>query len=169
MYRVFILGLVLIIVSGSELYPQAQPAKPAEAPPEPPPVLSVPRDYKYDRRGRRDPFVNPLPEEKPATSTSGPPPPPPAARRPPGLPGVLIAEAGISAVVVSKEPSMNVVAISAPGGKTYFARVGDRLYDAVVKEITMNTVKFTLSSPGADQKAPREITRTIGTPSGENK
>ena len=151
MYRVFILGLVLIIVSGSELYPQAQPAKPAEAPPEPPPVLSVPRDYKYDRRGRRDPFVNPLPEEKPATSTSGPPPPPPAARRPPGLPGVLIAEAGISAVVVSKEPSMNVVAILC------------RRFSA------MNTVKFTLSSPGADQKAPREITRTIGTPSGENK
>ena len=48
-------------------------------------MLFAPKDYKYDARGRRDPFVNPVP--KPAASAG------PAAPvvRPPGLKGVLMA------------------------------------------------------------------------------
>lgn len=160
MYRAFILGFVLMLGSSPELYPQAQAQPPKE---EPPPVFSVPKDYKYNIRGRRDPFVNPIPEEKP--KSAGPPPPP--IQRPPGLAGVLIAEAGITAVVVSREPSMTVVAISAPGGKTYFARVGDELFDAVVKEIQMQIVRFTVKTGG--EKTTREVVRRVNVTSGENK
>ncbi|MBI2149095.1 MAG: hypothetical protein HYU27_00625 [Acidobacteria bacterium] len=166
MYRAFILGFVLMLGSSLESYPQTPPQKPAQPPQgEPPPVFSVPKDYKYNRRGRRDPFVNPIPEEKPVSA--GPAAPPPPIQRPPGLAGVLIAEAGITAVVVSREPAMTVVGILAPGGKTYFARVGDELFDAVVKEIRMEAVRFTVKSGG--EKTTREVVRRVGVTSGENK
>ena len=45
---------------------------------------------------------------------------------------------------------MNVVIINAPAGKTYFARIGDELFDAVVKEIRLDTVTFALNSPSQD-------------------
>ena len=61
---------------------------------------------------------------------------------------------------------MNVVAISS-GGKTYFARVGDELFDAVVKEIQMQMVRFTLKVGG--EKTTREVVRRVGVTSGENK
>src|SRR5690349_11273362 len=120
------------------------PAKPAEeAPPSP---LAVPKEYHYNGRGRRDPFVNPIP--KPAPNT------PAAAGAKPvqcpqsqGLKGVLVGQASISGVVTSREPSMNVVIIGAPGGKTYFARVGDALCDAVVKSIKLDQVTFMPIAP----------------------
>jgi len=154
----------LLILGGSLAFPQAQPQKPA-APPqqqdEPAPVLSVPKDYHYNARGRRDPFVNPIP--KPVQKAA--PPPPPQAVRPPGLKGVLVAEADIIGIVVSREPSMNVITIAAPGGKRYFARVGDSLFDAVVRGIRADSVTFTVTAPG-DQNAPKEIVRKMR---GENK
>lgn len=130
---------------------------------EPPPVLTVPKDYKYDARGRRDPFINPVPKpavvvNKPAISVV----------RPPGLKGVLVAEAAIAGVVTSKEPSMNVVIINAPAGRTYFARIGDELFDAVVKEIRLDTVTFALNSPGSGTRStPREIVKKVRPTPGE--
>ena len=170
MSRKFVLILIWIAASDLAAYPQAQPAKPpAQAQPaeeEPPPVLAVPKDYQYNARSRRDPFVNPVPPPKVDEKAPGP---PPAAQRPAGLRGVLVAEARIAGVVTSKEPSMNIVIIAAPGGKRYFARVGDALFDAVVKEIQMDTIKFALDSGGARQTAPREIVREVRPSSGENK
>ncbi len=163
--------LILIWVAASDLavYPQAQPAKPpAQAQPaqeEPPPVLAVPKSYQYNPRGRRDPFVNPVPPPKVEEKAAGP---PPAAQRPQGLKGVLVAEAQIAGVVTSREPSMNIVIIAAPGGKRYFARVGDELFDAVVKEIHMDTIKFALNS-GTDRPSAREIVRQVRPSSGEKK
>src|SRR5262245_42549573 len=122
----------LLILGLSLGFPQAQAQKPAalsRQQDEQAPVLSVPRDYHYNARGRRDPFVNPIP--KPVQKAA--PPPPAQAVRPPGLKGVLVAEADIIGIVVSREPSMNVVTIAAPGGKRYFARVGDSLFDAVIR------------------------------------
>jgi hypothetical protein len=154
----------LLILGGSLAFPQAQPQKPA-APPqqqdEQAPVLSVPKDYHYSARGRRDPFVNPVP--KPVQKSAAP--PPAQAVRPPGLKGVLVAEADIIGIVVSREPSMNVITIAAPGGKRYFARVGDSLFDAVVRGIRADSVTFTVTAPG-DQNAPKEIVRKMR---GENK
>jgi hypothetical protein len=142
-------------------FPQAQSQNP---PAEEAPVLSVPKDYRYNARGRRDPFVNPVPKPKGTAAAQEPP-------RPPGLKGVALREALIAGVVTSKEPWMNVVIISAPGAKApYFAHVGDELYDAVVKSIKLDTVTFALTasaSPG-DPKAPREIVRRVRPTPGEN-
>ena len=126
-------------------------------------MLSVPRDYRYNARGRRDPFVNPIP--KPAASEV-----PAAILRPPGLKGVLMSEAGIAGAVTSKEPTMNVVVISAPQGRTYFARVGDALFDAVVTDIKLDTITFLwTASRGGSETTPREIVRKVRPTPGENK
>ncbi|HYR44548.1 MAG TPA: hypothetical protein VER98_16075 [Terriglobia bacterium] len=146
---------------------QAQQPPPQKPPEEPPPVLSVPKNYRYNARGRRDPFVNPVP--KPVQRTGGAPPPPPQCPQPQGLKGVLVAQAAISGVVTSREPSMNIVIIGAPGGKTYFARVGDALCDAVVTGIKLDTVTFALTVPGAADQKPREIVRKVRPTPGEQK
>jgi hypothetical protein len=164
MYRMIVPIIVLILSLGVAVYAQAPAQTPPAAPPpqeEPLPVLSVPKDYRYDAHGRRDPFVNPVP--KPAASE-----PPAPILRPPGLKGVLFTESGIAGVVTSKEPTMNVVIISAPQGRTYFARVGDELYDAVVKEIKLDTITFLLTaSRGGNQTTPREIVRKVRPTPGE--
>jgi len=165
MRRVLFLISALLVGLSSVVFPQAQPEKPPAPPEELPSVYTVPKEYHYDARGRRDPFVNPVP--KPRTPVAAAP-----TARPPGLKGVMVSEAKIAGVVTSKEPSMNVVIISAPGAKTaYFARVGDELYDAVVKSIKLDTVTFTLtaSASSADPKAPREIVRRVRPNPGENK
>src|SRR6516225_6687201 len=84
----------LLILGGSLAFPQAQPQNPAPPPKQqeeqPLPVLAVPKDYHYNARGRRDPFVNPVP--KPVIPKSEV---PAIVARPPGLKGVLVAEAQI--------------------------------------------------------------------------
>jgi len=142
--------------------PQQQPPAPTAQPPEEPvSPLAVPKDYHYNARGRRDPFVNPVP--KPVQKA---PEAPAAAIRPPGLKGVLVAEAQVIGIVVSREPSMNVVTIQAPGGKRYFARVGDALYDSILKSIKEDSVTFAVTAQGADQKNPPDIVRKMR---GDNK
>jgi hypothetical protein len=168
MHRIFTLISILILDLGIAVFLQAQPQKPpAPTAPaeEPPPVLTVPKDYHYNARGRRDPFVNPVPKPKGPAAVA-----PPVAR-PAGLKGVLVAEAQIAGVVTSREPSMNVVIISAPGTRTpYFARVGDELYDATVKSIKLDTITFALTAPGGvEQKTPREIVRKVRPTPGEDK
>ena len=159
MYRVSVFIFVLTAAWISAAFSKA--GKPAPPPAEePPPVLSVPKDYKYDARGRRDPFINPVP--KPVSARPVIP-----SVRPPGLKGVLIAEAAVAGVVTSREPSMNVVIINAPAGKTYFARIGDELFDAVVKEIRLDTVTFALNSAPTDTSTPREIVRKVRPTPGE--
>jgi hypothetical protein len=57
---------------------------------------------------------------------------------------------------------MNIAVISAPGGKTYFARIGDALCDAVVKTIRLDAVTFTPTMPaGSDLKGVRAIERKV--------
>src|SRR6185369_10968262 len=103
MYRVFVVTIFSIAAWVAPALSQAaNPATPPPPPDDPPPVLAVPKDYRYDARGRRDPFVNPVP--KPVSATPVVP-----AVRPPGLKGVLMSEATIAGVVTSREPSMNVV------------------------------------------------------------
>lgn len=127
------------------------------------PVLTVPPGYKYDARGRRDPFVNPIPkpkDEQPVTPVV----------RPPGLRGVLVSETTIIGIVTSKDPMMNVAVIQAPGSKTYFASRGDALYDAVVKEIQGDAVVFEVAAPGrdrSDRNPPREIVRKLRSTPGD--
>ena len=174
-YRRVILTVILISGMSLPALPQAQQQKPpaaapaaapagAQAPPEEPASpLAVPKDYHYNARGRRDPFVNPVPKP---VAKAAPPPPPAVAARPSGLKGVLVAEAEVIGIVSSREPSMNVVTIQAPGGKRYFARVGDALFDAVIKSIKADSVTFAVTAPGLDASVPREVVRKMR---GDNK
>jgi Tfp pilus assembly protein PilP len=157
-----VLIFIIVLLSSPLAFSQAQP--PAPKPPEETPLspLAVPKEYHYNGRGRRDPFVNPIP--KPAVNA----PNAVAGLRPPdcpqsqGLKGVLIGQASIAGVVTSREPSMNVAIISAPGGKTYFAHIGDSLCDGVVKSIKLDVVTFMPNVPsGADQKSIREVERKV--------
>ena len=135
-------------------------------------MFAVPKDYRYNARGRRDPFVNPIPkppEPTPAAVTNKPPVPTVTCPQPQGLKGVLLSQAAIAGVVTSRDPAMTVAIIGAPGGKTYFARVGDALCDAVVKSIKLEAVTFLLTAPGIDPKASREIERKVRPAPGEQK
>jgi hypothetical protein len=162
-YRFLYFSSISILAASLSVFPQAQAPATQTAPEEPPPAYSVPKDYRYDAKGRRDPFVNPVPKPKAAEAAA-------IKNRPPGLKGVLVNEAQISGVVTSNEPTMNVVVIAAPGGKAaYFARVGDQLFDAVVKTIKADAVTFVLTASNTDSKAPREVVRKVHPNPGEEK
>src|SRR5579871_3667400 len=126
--------LFLFAVSVEAAFAQTPaPAKGAQPPAKPeddaPPAMSVPPSYRFETRGRRDPFVNPVP--KPVAPLAAAP-----AVRPPGLKGVLISEANVTAIVISREaPELTRVAITSPGNKTYFAHKGDALFDGYIKDI----------------------------------
>jgi hypothetical protein len=166
MRRVLFLCSILIFVWSLTGFPQAQPQNPPAAQDEPSPVLTVPKDYRYNAHGRRDPFVNPVPKPKAGGGPEGT----PVFARPPGLKGILVREAQIAGVVTSKVPSMNVAIISAAGVKApYFAHVGDHLYDGIVKNIQLDTVTFALTASNGDPKSPREIVRKVRPKPGEDK
>ena len=83
--------------------------------------------------------------------------------RPPGLKGVLASEAKLTGLVWSSQsPELTRAMIAAPGGKTYFARKGDALFDAVVKDIQRDAVVFELRSTDREGKiTTREVVRKI--------
>jgi hypothetical protein len=166
LYRIFILTFAVMTAFIVDLDAQSKSKSKAVTPPveeEGPPAMAVPPSYRYERRGRRDPFINPVP--KPMVTEDMP----VASVRPPGLKGVLVSEATVSAVVTSKETTTSVAVISTPGGKTYFARSGDPLFDAVIKEIRPDGVVFALSTPGREgTTAPREIERKVRQTPGAN-
>lgn len=86
--------------------------------------------YRYDSRGRRDPFVslalglNILPPEA----------------RPPGLSGMLIQEVTLHGIV--KTSQGYIAMIQGSDNKSYFARVGERLYDGTIENIDDEKVVF---------------------------
>jgi hypothetical protein len=160
------LSIFIIVLTLSPLgFSQAQQPQPQKPPEEPPPAMSVPKTYRYNARGRRDPFVNPVPKPVQRAATPGAPPP----QCPQGLKGVLVSQATISGVVTSKEPSMNIAIIGAPGGKTYFARIGDALCDAVVTGIKLDAVTFAVTAREGGDQPPREIVRKVRPTPGEEK
>jgi hypothetical protein len=150
MFRLGVLILLTMVTAAATpapAFPQAQQAPPA---PPPLPVLGVPPGYRYESQGRRDPFVNPVP--RPAGSAAAVP-----VVRPPGLRGVLVSEANLIGISSSKEdPSMSRAIIAAPGNRTYFASVGDTLFDAVVKEIQPDAVVFAMGTPGNTEGQPQQ-------------
>ena len=181
--KTLILASIVILALSSMAFPQAQPQKPPEGPTqkpsveptqkppeEPLPVLAVPKNYRYASRGRRDPFVNPIPKPVTPPGVAGRPPvAAPVCPQPQGLKGIMLSQTTIAGVVTARDPAMTIVIIGAPGGKTYFARVGDALCDAVVKSIKLDTVAFVLTVPPVDPNAPREIERKVRPTPGEQK
>lgn len=153
-YRILI-AAYLISVSGIAALAQAG-QQPAELPPDPLPAMAVPDNYKYERRGRRDPFVNPVPrpiDPEPAVPVV----------RPPGLRGILISEVTIAGVVASPDPEMNRVVLLAPGNRRFFAAPGDALFDGVIKQIQKDGVVFELRSPDREgnNTQTREVVRRV--------
>lgn len=139
----FELMVALPVTAQTNVPAQVQPKAPAAAPaPEPPPVLGVPEGYEYLPRGRRDPFVNPVPKPPPGPAHVDTPHEPP---RPPGLKGATVEEVTLSGVFVSKsEPSMSRAILLVPGLRApVIASRGDALFDAVIKEIRPDSVVFT--------------------------
>jgi hypothetical protein len=131
--------------------------KGAQGPEDPPPPLAVPQGYRYEPRGRRDPFVNPLPKT-PVEDKDGQRP----VVRPNGLPGVLVSEIRLSGIVNSSQPTMKK-AMLVVGKSTYFAKQGDSLFDGVVKEIRSNEVVFSMVSSKTKEPVNREtVVRTGG-------
>src|SRR5262245_30211455 len=154
----FSLAIALVLSVGAwAAFQQPRPGQPPPPPEqEPPPAMRVPPNYRYDSRGRRDPFVNPVPKPKADA--------PVVIVRPKGLPGVMISEAVLAGIVWSHEAEMNRAVIAAPGGRTYFARKGDALFDAVIKNIERDGVVFQVKAKDRDgNNILEEVVRRVRT------
>ena len=111
--------------------PPAAPATPtapatpsAPAPEAAAPAPPVTEPYAYDPAGRRDPFVSLLSrgvEPTPGTKTTG-------------LGAMTTSELTLRGVLQSRDAYVAIVA--GPDGKTYRARVNDRLLDGVIRSVT---------------------------------
>jgi hypothetical protein len=135
---------------------------------DPPPALSVPQGYRYEPRGRRDPFIQPIPKQPRVGEET----PAPVVRRPDGLPGALVSEVRLSGIVHSSDKTMNK-AMLVVGKNTYFAKKGDSLFDGVIKEIRPSEVVFSMVSATTRKPINRDtVVRTgasSGTSAGEKK
>jgi hypothetical protein len=149
-FLVYAVAWLVLAGPGFAAAKQGDPPE-AEGETEEPNPMTIPAGYRSDPAGRRDPFVNPV---TPAVAQ--------AARapivRPPGLPGVLLNEAELSAIVRSPDPGASVVVINAPGSRVFVAHAGDELYDVVIREIRGGDVIFEVKPlEGDDPLAPRPL------------
>jgi len=96
--------------------------------------------FSYQSEGRRDPFVS---LQRPVAADRGP------KTRKPGMEGFLIQEVALKGVVrtagggtgVAAEPGFIATFLGADG-KSYFVRLGQRLYDGVITAVDATSVTF---------------------------
>jgi Tfp pilus assembly protein PilP len=122
MTAVFVAATGLVCAQGA---PAVQPANPAS--PQPPVVATPPpaaEAYTYDPAGRRDPFVSLL--SRGLESSTG--------KKLTGLAGLATGEVMLRGVMESR--NSYVALVSGPDGKTYPARVNDRLLDGIIRSVT---------------------------------
>jgi len=112
---------------------QTVPAQAAPSTSVPPSQAVLVPTYKYEAKGRRDPFRGLDVNE--AIQVSAAP-----AVRPPGLKGQLVSEINLAGIVKSKEQYMAMA--TGYRGKTYFLQPNDELYDGKVIEIKSDAVIF---------------------------
>ena len=129
--------------------PEAAPAETAAAPAavEPDPIDRPPLDaemetggYTYQSQGRRDPFVS---LQRPVAADRGP------KTRKPGMEGFLIQEIALKGIVrtagggagIAAQPGFIAVFLGADG-KSYFVKMGQRLYDGVITAVDATSVTF---------------------------
>jgi len=104
----------------------------------------------YQASGR-DPFV-PLvapPSTSPAAALVAP--------RAPGLAGQAVADVELKGIIASG--STRLALLAGPDGKTYLARVQDRLHDGVVRRIEADAV--VLLTTAGPQQASREVRKLL--------
>ena len=139
--RATVVALVALASAGTAWAQTQMPAPPAPSPApggtdtvksileqglEPPPG-----GYTYNPQGRRDPFVS---LQKPVEANRGP------GSRPPGVKGFLIQEVALKGIV--RDKSGYIAILLGTDGKSYFVRVGERLFDGVVTAIDAANITF---------------------------
>lgn len=96
--------------------------------------------FSYQSEGRRDPFVS---LQRPVAADRGP------KTRKPGMEGFLIQEVALKGVVrtagggtgIAAQPGFIATFLGADG-KSYFVRMGQRLYDGVITAVDATSVTF---------------------------
>ncbi len=116
--------------------------------------------FSYQFDGRRDPFVS---LQRPVAADRGP------KTRKPGMEGFLIQEVALKGVVrtagggtgVALEPGFIATFLGADG-KSYFVRLGQRLYDGVITAVDATSVTFRqdVTDPLSPVKS-REIRKSL--------
>ncbi len=155
MLRTLIFSISSFAVLGLDVAAQTKapptPAEPPKQEEEAPAMAIRPPNYVFQSRGRRDPFINPVP--KPVRTVEQT-----IAERPKGLRGVMLSEARIAAIVVSKDaPELTRALIRTSSGRAYAARTGDALYDAVIKDIRRDGVVFAPTSKESGTGTARDV------------
>jgi Tfp pilus assembly protein PilP len=159
--RIVLSVLVAAAVCGGVL---AQP--PPQAPPGPAPsptgadaIKSIieqelepaPGGYTYRPQGRRDPFVS---LRRPVSADEGP------KTRPAGLEGLLIQEVALRGIVKMQVGFTAI--LQGTDGKSYFVKLGQRLFDGSVAAMDATTVTFRqeVTDPLATQKV-RDVKKSL--------
>jgi Tfp pilus assembly protein PilP len=121
-------GVLLAAAGGvyAQGAPAVQPAPPAPAPApaDPAAPAPAPEAYTYDPGARRDPFVSLL--SRGLEPDSG--------KKLTGLAGLATGEVMLRGIMQSR--NSYVALLSGPDGKTYSARVNDRLFDGVIRTVS---------------------------------
>jgi Tfp pilus assembly protein PilP len=110
-----------------------------------------PDGYTYSAQGRRDPFVNLLKSAVARQDT----------QRPTGIAGFIINEVHLRGIV--KDAVQGYIALLlGPDGKTYFCKLGQRLYDGTITAIDAATVTFRqeVTDPLSREKT-RDLKKTL--------
>jgi len=147
------LAFATLAFAGAPQQPPPAPAPAAaQAPARQAPARQTPA-WTYDPQGRRDPFIS-LRDRSANASTPQ--------NRPPGLPGVAVNEIVIRGIVRSGNEFIALA--QAPDGRSFQLRRNARLFDGVVKQITIDAVVFTqeVNDPLSLVKQ-REVRKTMRT------
>lgn len=109
----------------------------------------------YHSQGKRDPFFSLYragKEEAPQIA-----PPPPLDQRPPGLPGLLISEVNVTGI--ASNSAAQIVLLRGTDNFTYFARVGSKLFDGYLEEVSQDKVTFVREV--IDTRGNKKTTRVV--------
>ena len=111
-----------------------------------------PGDFVYEVGGRRDPFISLLANVAPGEGDMR--------IRPPGMPGFLIQEMTLKGIVADR--SGFIAMLEGSDSKSYFARVGQPLYDGTITAMDAATVTFRqdVRDPLARERT-REVVKSL--------
>lgn len=109
-----------------------------------------PGAYTYNPQGRRDPFISLLKPIGPSTQGI----------RPTGMEGFLIQEVALKGIV--KSEGVFIAMLQGTDNKSYFCKVGQRLFDGQITAIDKETVAFRqdVTDPLSPVKS-REVKKTL--------
>ena len=153
-------GLAFLVASAMAFgqAPAPSPAPTLESPKEKDTIRAIleqemevpPGAYTYNPQGRRDPFVSLLKPVGPA----GP------GERPHGMEGFLIQEVALKGIV--KSEGSFIALLQGTDGKSYFCKVGQRLFDGQIVAMDKETVTFRqdVTDPLSSVKT-REVKKTL--------